>query len=60
MQIQIHTQLLSKKDIQKKHKSKSVGNKVIIKNASLKINKNLNINLITNNNSILINATDIK
>ena len=45
----------NKKDIQKKHKSKSVGNKVIIKNASLKINKNLNINLITNNNSILIN-----
>jgi hypothetical protein len=45
----------NKKDIQNKHKSKSVIQKIIIKNASLKNNKKLNINLITNNKSNHIN-----
>ena len=41
----------NKKDIQNKHKSKSVVKKMIIKNASLKSNRNLNMNLFTNNKS---------
>ena len=45
----------NKKDIQNKHKSKSVIQKIIIKNASLKNNKKLNINLITSNKSNHIN-----
>ena len=41
----------NRKDIQNKHKSKSVGNKMLSKNASLKSNNKLNINLIANNKS---------
>jgi len=49
----------NKKDILNKHKSKSAGKNMIIKNASLKSNKKLNINLLASNKSIHVNKDNI-